>query len=147
MYKNFSFAGDRAGQLRHAGKMNNRPIIAALTVGTPGLVTEELAEFFREAIRRARARRQPLVPAGRWHCLRAGPDTPLWNALAQAVAVRLRRRGSKARLARLLGISRQRLHLLLVARRAYPDAERALLLLFWLQSAAPRHRPPTARPG
>jgi hypothetical protein len=54
------------------------------------------------------------------------------------VAARLRRRGAKARLARLLGISRQRLHLLVVAKKAYPDAERALLLQLWLQTGVRR---------
>jgi len=38
----------------------------------------------------------------------------------------------KAQLARLLGLPRQRLHLLLVAKTACPDAERTLLLLRWL---------------
>ena len=61
-------------------------------------------------------------------------DTPLWNALAVAVEKQLKRRGAKSRLARLLGISRQRLHLLVVAKTAYPDAERALLLQLWLQA-------------
>jgi hypothetical protein len=64
--------------------------------------------------------------------IRPGPDTPLWNELALAVQRRLRRRGEKVKLARLIGISRQRLHLLLVAKTACPDAERALELLAWL---------------
>jgi hypothetical protein len=63
-----------------------------------------------------------------------GSCTPLWNELAEAVARRLRHRRDKARLARYLGVSRQRLHLLLVARTAYPDAERTLRLLVWLQA-------------
>jgi len=64
------------------------------------------------------------------------------------VATRLERRGAKVRLAPLLGISRQRLHLLIVARKAYPDAERALQLLLWLQTGArnkPELRPPLGR--
>jgi hypothetical protein len=61
-------------------------------------------------------------------------DTPLWNALANAVEAQLKHRGTKSRLARFLGISRQRLHLLIVAKTAYPDAERALLLQLWLQA-------------
>jgi hypothetical protein len=63
-----------------------------------------------------------------------GPQTPLWNELAATLHRLLRRRGDKVRLARYLGISRQRLHLLLVARTAYPDAERTLQLLVWLQA-------------
>lgn len=63
-----------------------------------------------------------------------GPQTPLWNELAAALRRLLRRRGDKVRLARYLGISRQRLHLMLVARSAYPDAERTLQLLVWLEA-------------
>lgn len=65
---------------------------------------------------------------------RPGVDTPLWNELAREVAAHLHRYGEKAKLARLLGITRQRLHLLVVAKTAYPDAERALQLLVWLQA-------------
>jgi hypothetical protein len=68
--------------------------------------------------------------------LRPGPDTPLWNELAAAVAHEFHRRGEKAKLARVLGISRQRVHLLVVAKTACPDAERALALLAWLQARA-----------
>jgi len=66
--------------------------------------------------------------------LHPGPDTPLWNELAAAVAKALRNRGEKAKLARLLGLHRQRLHVLLVTKRACPDAERTLQLLAWLHS-------------
>ena len=66
--------------------------------------------------------------------LRPGPDTPLWSELAASAAKYLRRRGEKAKLARLMGVSRQRLHVLLVAKRACPDAERALRLLTWLHA-------------
>ncbi len=123
-----------------SGRMNCEPMLMALCSGRSGLLTEEMVELLRAALRRARERREPLPPARRWRCLRAGAETPLWNAVALAVVARLRRRGAKVRLARQLGISRQRLHLLLVARRAYPDAERALLLLYWLQASTPRGR-------
>ena len=66
--------------------------------------------------------------------LRPGSGTPLWNELAAAVQKALRRRGEKAKLARLIGVSRQRLHLLVVAKSACPDAERTLRLLVWLQA-------------
>lgn len=66
--------------------------------------------------------------------LRAGAATPLWNELATAVEQTLRKRGEKAKLARILGVSRQRLHLLVVAKTAFPDAERTLLLLQWLRA-------------
>ena len=64
--------------------------------------------------------------------LRPGIDTPLWNSLAQALRARLTRYGDKARLARFLGVPRQRLDDFLRGRRSLPDAERTLLLLHWL---------------
>lgn len=66
--------------------------------------------------------------------LHPGTDTPLWNELARECVLELRRFGEKAKLARLLGITRQRVHLLLVSQNACPDAERTLQLLAWLQS-------------
>ncbi len=66
--------------------------------------------------------------------LRPGPATPLWNELAAAVRRAFRRRGEKARLARSLGISRQRLHVLIVKPTACPDAERTLQLILWLEA-------------
>lgn len=66
--------------------------------------------------------------------LRPGPDTPLWNELARACELHLTRYGDKAKLARLLGVPRQRIHLLLVSKNACPDAERTLQLLAWLQA-------------
>ncbi len=61
-----------------------------------------------------------------------GPTTPLWNELATECATYLVRHGDKARLARILGLSRQRLHQLLVERTACPDAERTLQLMVWV---------------
>ena len=77
-----------------------------------------------------RRRRRPRAGA----VLRPGPDTPLWNELAKTARAELVRYGEKAHLARVLGVSRQRLHLYLVAKTACPDAERALQLLAWLQA-------------
>jgi hypothetical protein len=70
----------------------------------------------------------------RFKTLGVGPGTPLWNELANAVVANLGPRGDKAKLGRLLGVSRQRLHLFLVAKTAQPDAERTLQLLAWLQA-------------
>ncbi len=69
--------------------------------------------------------------------LKPGPHSPLWNQLAAAVRAELTRYGEKARLARVLGLPRQRVHELLKSRRHLPDAERTLLLLAWLHA---RHR-------
>ena len=91
-------------------------------------VVEAAARSAKQAARRTRQRRD-------YATLRPGADTPMWNALAHACAQRLTRRGDKARLARVLGISRQRLHVLVVARSACPDAERTLQLLAWLHTS------------
>ena len=66
-------------------------------------------------------------PAGRGATLKPGRATPLWNELASAVEAQLGRRGEQARLARLLGLPRQRLQDLLRTRRHLPDAEPPLV--------------------
>lgn len=68
--------------------------------------------------------------------LKPGPDTPLWNELSLGVRSRLNRHGEKARLGRVLGIPRQRVHELFKKRTYMPDAERTLLLLVWLNARA-----------
>ena len=70
----------------------------------------------------------------RGQTLQAGAATPLWNALAAAVRAESKRYGDQARLGRLLGLSRQRVHALLHGRHAMPDAERTLLLMAWLHA-------------
>jgi len=69
-----------------------------------------------------------------YEALRPGSGTPLWNELVRACAANLTRYGEKAKLARILGVSRQRLHVLLVSRTACGDAERTLQLLAWLHA-------------
>lgn len=69
----------------------------------------------------------------RGQTLRPGPHTPMWNALVLAVRPKVRGRyGAQSKLARILGVPPQRVHDYLIARRATPDAERTLQLLFWL---------------
>jgi len=77
---------------------------------------------------------QRLTRPKRGLSLKPGVDTPLWNELANAVKAQLNRRGEKAKLARILGVPRQRLYDLLNQRKALPDAERTLLLLAWLHA-------------
>ena len=67
-----------------------------------------------------------------YRTIRPGSDTPLWNELRQRVAGQLVKRGEQVNLARFLGVSRQRLHLIIKAKAAAPDAERTLLLLAWI---------------
>jgi hypothetical protein len=82
----------------------------------------------RAGIKKIRAKRSA------WQTLHPGPDTPLWNELVRQAKPLLARRGSKAALARLLGIPRQRLHVCLTSPSACLDAERALLLLCWVSA-------------
>ncbi len=95
---------------------------------------DELADISRAIARERQKVRPSRAPKRRGVALQPGPETPLWNALVKEIAVRLRRRGDKAKLGRELGLSRQRIHQLLVERSASPDAERTLLLLTWLQT-------------
>jgi hypothetical protein len=76
----------------------------------------------------------------RGSALHPGPDTPLWNELAKQVHLQLRRYGDKANLGREIGVPRQRIHQLIVARTACADAERTLLLLVWLQARLRRNQ-------
>jgi hypothetical protein len=94
------------------------------------IIAEAAADSIRRALKPVRAARRPR----RGSTLRPGVQTPLWNALAAAVRARLTRYGEPAKLARLLGLPRQRMHELLNARTHQPDAERTLLLLIWLQA-------------
>ena len=93
----------------------------------------------RESAQRTALRtvRRPAKPG---YALLPGVDTPLWNELVRQIAPMLRKRGSKVRLARILGISRQRLHICLKSRTGALDAERTLMLLAWL-AAERRGRP------
>jgi hypothetical protein len=68
--------------------------------------------------------------------LKPGQDTPLWNALVAAVIPEVKRRGERARLARILELPRQRVTEMLRQRRHLPDAERTMILLLWLQARA-----------
>jgi len=66
------------------------------------------------------------------HKVRPGLDTPLWNAFAAELRHELLPYGSKARLARHLGLPRQRLHDYIKGGARLPDGETTLRLLHWL---------------
>ena len=91
------------------------------------LLAEESAKVARKTYKEAKRQRRGAT-------LRPGPDTPLWNELAAAARAQLVRYGDKARLARILGVPRQRVHQYVRAAAACPDAERTLLLLAWVQA-------------
>ena len=89
------------------------------------LAVDETVKAARKKYRESRRKR---IGAA----LAPGPQTPLWNELTRACEQQLTRYGEKARLARILGVSRQRVHLLIVAKTACADAERTLQLMAWL---------------
>ncbi len=91
------------------------------------LAAEESAKAARKSYKEPRRKQ-------RGGTLRPGPDTPLWNELAGAARAQLGRYGEKARLARIMGVPRQRVHDFLRSSSACPDAERTLLLLAWVQA-------------
>lgn len=63
---------------------------------------------------------------------RPGEETPLWNACAAKLRSELKPLGSKVRLARYLGIPKQRLNDYLKQGSRMPDAETVLQMLNWL---------------
>jgi hypothetical protein len=88
-------------------------------------------EAAEAAARRAlRPRRSRAAKRGR--TLQPGATTPLWNELVKQTLPLLTKRGSKAQLARLLGLPRQRLQDCLKAKTACLDAERTLFLFCWV---------------
>ena len=88
----------------------------------------ELAAQLRKRLKSA--------PRPRGATLRPGVDTPLWLALANEVQPLLAKRGTKALLARELGLHRSQVSKYFVAKSAMPDAERTLQLLVWLSQRA-----------
>lgn len=99
----------------------------------PALAADLFDASMQAASRALDARKRRRAPK-RGLTLQPGPDTPLWNELVRQVNPHLRKRGSKAQLGRLLGLSRQRLYVCLKAERGAFDAERTLLLLAWLRA-------------
>jgi hypothetical protein len=95
---------------------------------------EFLLTFFEaaEAAARKALRKFKRPEPKRGLTLPPGIDTPLWNELVKQALPQLKKRGSKAQLARLLGLPRQRLQDCLKAKTACLDAERALFLLCWI---------------
>jgi len=95
-------------------------------------------ELTKEMHRRREARR-PRIKRGA--TLRPSDDTPLWNALVSLVEPRLKHRGSRALLARELGLHSARIGDYFKRHAAMPDAERTLRLLVWLSRQPPGNSP------
>lgn len=70
--------------------------------------------------------------SGSYCARRPGRDSPMWNVCATLVRQELTAYGAKVRLARYLGIPRQRLYDYLNRRTRLPDAELTLRMLHWL---------------
>jgi hypothetical protein len=98
----------------------------------PLALVEDLIDAAASAARQWRVKTPRRGAVRRSLTLKPGPDTPLWNELVRQVRPHLRKRGSKAQLARLLALPRQRLNACLKAGSACLDAERTLLLIGWL---------------
>ena len=64
--------------------------------------------------------------------LRPGRETLLWNELRTQLQPHLLRYGDQAKLARVLGLPRQRVNAFVTGGGQMPDAERTLQLLAWL---------------
>jgi hypothetical protein len=112
-------------------------------LNSPGVArfreVEPIIDLLEQAVRAAqiaamtrRRERNRRANPRRFNAISPGPETPLWNALVQECSLHLGKFGSKATLGRVLGVPRQRVHQLIVARTACADAERTLQLLGWL---------------
>lgn len=97
-------------------------------------LSEGLMILAQAAARRANKSYREYRRVRRGSTLRPGSKTPLWNDVARMANEELHRYGAKARLGRILGVPRQRVHQYVMDRTACPDAERTLLLLAWLQA-------------
>lgn len=69
---------------------------------------------------------------GSYRTRRPGAETPLWNACAALLREELKPVGAKVRLARFLGIPKQRLTDFLSSKSRLPDAEVMLQMLWWI---------------
>ena len=90
-----------------------------------------LAEVAEAAAKRAQKSLRPRRRAS-YMTRRPGPETPMWNACAALLRDELRPLGAKVRLARFLGIPKQRLNDFLTGHSRQPDAELTLQMLHWL---------------
>lgn len=91
------------------------------------LLAEQAGAAAKNAGKEMRPRRR-----GSFRTRRPGVETPLWNACAALLREELKPLGAKVRLARYLGIPKQRLNDFLTGRSRLPDAELTLQTLNWL---------------
>ena len=91
------------------------------------LLAEVSAVTVKQIAKSAKPRRR-----GSFLTRRPGADTPFWNVCAARLRDELRPHGAKVRLARYLGIPKQRLTEYLKDGSRMPDTETALQMLNWL---------------
>ncbi len=109
-------------------------------------LAEVLEVSARELSKRAQQHYHARTRKKRGGTLRPGYDTPLWQALAAAVRPHLAKRGTRALLARELGVHVSRITEYFVKGTAMPDAERALILMLWLARRRDTKPSPATRP-
>lgn len=96
-----------------------------------GLLTEAAEHAARLAARQVKRQLKPLR-RGAFRTRRPGDETPMWNACVALLRQELQPWGSKVRLARYLGVPKQRINDFLKNRSRMPDAETLLRILNWL---------------
>lgn len=92
-----------------------------------GLLADAAEAAAKQTAKALRPRRR-----GAFKTRRPGAESPLWNEYVTLLRAELKPLGSKVRLARYLGIPKQRLNDFLTGRSRLPDAELALQMLNWL---------------
>jgi transcriptional regulator with XRE-family HTH domain len=102
-----------------------------------GIVLDGMLEAAVYASRQALLRKNRKLPrkhSTKGLTLRPSDRTPLWNELRERLRNQTWKHGEKAKLARRLGLPRQRISEFLSSGSMMPDAERTLWLLLWLQA-------------
>ncbi|MFH1497744.1 MAG: hypothetical protein ABII82_07945 [Verrucomicrobiota bacterium] len=94
----------------------------------------------RQAVKRLGPRRHKLQSR------QPGPETPMWNLLQTQLREALREHGAKTRLARHLGVPKQRLSDFTTGNRRLPDGETVLRILHWLGERAEGRDPAELMP-
>lgn len=94
-------------------------------------LSEALAVAAVMGARRVHAALRPRRTAG-YRIRRPGFESPMWNVCVKMLRQALEPHGAKVRLARYLGVPKQRVYDFLTGRSRLPDAELTLRLIHWL---------------
>jgi hypothetical protein len=94
----------------------------------------QAAKFAAQQTAKLAAQQAPRPQNSAGKTRRPGEHTPLWTELVELARPHLAKRGEKAKLARLMGLPRQRIQDFLKAGSAMPDAERTLFLFCWVMA-------------